>query len=200
MPPARVFLIDDHAVFCSGLSMLLGAGIPNIEISAVASLDAAMRDAQPSVDVILLDINLKGLNGIEGIALLKRKWPFAHILMLSSQDDPKTVSRALTCGADGFISKVETAENIIASVNQILLGQPSSMSPDSKGREQLGLTPRQLEILNLLNQGLSSKHMANRLALSTNTINKHVQSVLNHFGVSSRAEAIFVARSRGLIN
>ena len=197
---ARIFLIDDHAMFCSALRMLLAAGIPDVEISGVTSLDTAMQDAQSAVDVVLLDINLKGLNGIEGIALLKRKWPLARILMLSSQDDSKTVNRALSCGADGFISKAETAENIIASINQILLGEFSPALPEADGAEQRGLTPRQLEVLNLMHQGLPNKHMAKQLSLSENTVNKHVQAILDYFDVSSRAEAIFAARGQGLVN
>lgn len=200
MTSARIVLIDDHAMFCSALRMLLAAGIPNIEILGVTSLDAAMQDAHPRVDVVLLDINLKGLNGIESIPLLKRKWPLARILMLSSQDDPKTVNRAISCGADGFISKAETAENIITSINQILLGQFPPALPETHSPEQKSLTPRQLEMLNLMHQGLPNKLMARQLSLSEHTVHRHVQAVLEHFGVTNRAEALFVARNQGLVN
>ena len=198
MTPAHIVLIDDHAMFRSGLRMLLNAGIPDIEISESASLDAAMQDPQPRVDVVLLDINLKGLNGIDSIAPLKRKWPLAHIFMLSSQDDPKTVSLALSRGADGFISKVDTAENIIASINRTLLGQ-FSLSPLAASNTG-SLTPRQCEVLNLMHQGLSNKLMASQLSLSGNTVHRHVQAILDYFGATNRAEALFAARSQGLLH
>lgn len=200
MTPARIVLIDDHAMFRSGLGMLLAAGIPGIEISEAASLEAAMQNTQPSAAVVLLDINLKGLNGIESIALLKRKWPLARILMVSSQDDQKTVSQALSRGADGFISKTESAENIVASVNQILLGQFSPALPETNTPAQRSLTPRQLEVLNLMHQGLPNKLMASQLALSGNTVHRHVQAILGYFGASNRAEALFAARSQGLLH
>lgn len=200
MSRARILLIDDHAMFCSALRMLLAAGLPDIEISGVTSLDAAMQDTQPCVDLVLLDINLKGLNGIEGIALLKRKWPLARILMLSSQDDPKTVSEAIARGADGFISKAQTAENIITSINQILLGQFSPALPEAHGPKQQRLTPRQLEVLNLMHQGLPNKLMASQLSLSQNTVHRHVQAILDYFGATNRAEALFAARSQGLVH
>ena len=193
----RILLIDDHAMFRSGLSMLLAASIPGIEMLESASLDAAMQDTQPAIDVVLLDINLKGLNGIESIALLKRKWPPARILMVSSQDDPKTVSQAIARGADGFISKTETAENIIASINQILLGQYSSVPPAAGNIECL--TPRQLEVLNLIHQGLSSKVISSQLSISVNTTRSHVQAILNYFNASNRTEALFAARNQGLV-
>lgn len=200
MTHARILLIDDHAMFCSALRMLLAAGIPDIEISGVTSLDAAMQDTQPCVDLVLLDINLKGLNGIEGIALLKRKWPLARIFMLSSQDDPKTVSEAFSRGADGFISKAETAENIITSINQILLGQFSPALPETDSPEQRRLTPRQLEVLNLMHQGLPNKLMASQLSLSEHTVHRHVQAVLDYFGATNRVEALFAARNQGLVH
>ncbi|MFA6014871.1 MAG: response regulator transcription factor [Gallionellaceae bacterium] len=200
MTPARIFLIDDHPMFRSGLRMLLAAGIPDIEISESVSLDAAMQDTQSSIDVVLLDINLKGINGIEGIALLKRKWPLARILMVSSQDDPKTVSMAISRGADGFISKTETADNIIASINQILLGQFSPALPKTISPAQRSLTPRQLDVLNLMHQGLSNKLMASQLSLSKHTVHRHVQAILDHFGATNRAEALFAARNQGLVN
>lgn len=200
MTPARIVLVDDHAMFRSGLRMLLAAGLPDIEISEAASLDAAMQDTQPCVDVVLLDINLKGLNGIESIALLKRKWPLARVLMVSSQDDPKTVSQAISRGADGFISKAETAENIVASINQILLGQFSPALPETHGPEQQSLTPRQLEVLNLMHQGLPNKLMASQLSLSENTVHRHVQAVLDYFGATNRVEALFAARNQGLVH
>jgi len=199
MTPARIILIDDHAMFRTGLRMLLAAGISDIEISESASLDDAMQDPQPCVDVVLLDINLKGLNGIESIALLKRQWPLVRILIVSSQDDPKTISQAISRGADGFISKTETAQNIITTINQMLHGQFSPVLPETPSPEQQSLTPRQLEVLNLMHQGLPNKLMANQLSLSEHTVHRHVQAVLNYFGATNRVEALFAARSQGLV-
>ena len=199
MTAIRILLIDDHAMFRSGLGMLLTTGIPDTEICEAGSLDEAMSNTPDDVDVVLLDIKLNGLNGLEGIALLKRKWPLVPILMLSSQNEPETVRLALARGAAGFISKAETAEKIIATINLILRGEFSALSPADHSTTPRSLTPRQCEVLNLLHQGLSNKLIARQLALSENTVRRHVQGILEYFQMSSRAEAVFAARRQGLV-
>ncbi len=203
MTPTRILLIDDHAMFRTGLRLVLEAGKPGSEIFEAASLDEATGSAPDNLDVVLLDIHLNGLNGLECIALLQRKWPLVPILMLSSQDEPETVDTALARGAAGFISKAETAEKIIEAINLVLRGhfsgKFSGMSPEASRTAQRRLTPRQCEVLNLLHQGLSNKLIARQLELSDNTVRRHVQDILEYLQVSSRAEAVFAARRQGLI-
>ncbi|QFY42651.1 response regulator transcription factor [Candidatus Methylospira mobilis] len=199
MITAHILLIDDHAMFRTGLSLILGSGLPEAQIIEAGSLDTAIHNTLDNVDVVLLDINLPGLNGMDGIALLKRKWPRAPILILSSQDDAATVSMALVRGAAGFISKAATAEKIIESTRLALRGGFPVPSAATSRSSQRSLTPRQCEVLDLLNQGLSNKLIARQLSLSDNTVRRHVQDILEFFSVQSRAEAVFEARRRGLV-
>lgn len=196
----RMLLIDDHAMFRTGLRMVLEAKIPDTEIFEAGSVDEIMRGSQADIDLILLDINLVGLSGLESIALLKRKWPLVPILMLSAQDEAETVRLALARGAAGFVSKAETAEKIVEAVTQVLRGQYSALSPDDEKVAERHLTPRQCEVLNLLHQGLSNKLIARQLDLSDNTVRRHVQDILEFYGVASRAEAVFAARRQGHIS
>lgn len=200
MNAPRILLIDDHAMFRSGLRMVLNTGMPGAEIFEASSLHDAMDSAPEKMDVVLLDIKLNGLNGLEGIALLKRKWSQIPILVLSSQDEPETVRLALARGATGFVSKAETAEKIVASVNAALRGELSGLAPAAHSNAPRSLTPRQREVLVLLHQGLSNKLIARQLALSDNTVRRHVQDILEFFGVASRAEAVFAALRQRLIS
>ena len=200
MSATRILLIDDHAMFRAGLSMVLSAGIPGTEIVEAGSMNEAIDGIPDTVDVVLLDIKLNGPSGLEGIPLLKQKWPQVPILMLSSQDEPETVRLALARGATGFVSKAETAEKIIASINLVLRGEFPVLSPITNSTPQQRLTPRQCEVLGLLHQGLSNKLIARQLSLSDNTVRRHVQDILEFFKVASRAEAVFTARGRGLIS
>ncbi|HUX90257.1 MAG TPA: response regulator transcription factor [Gallionellaceae bacterium] len=208
MMTARILLIDDHAMFRSGLRMVLNASLPNAEVFEAGSLNEAMQSAPDRLDampdVILLDIKMPGLNGVEGMALLKRKWPQVPVLMLSSQDEPETVRLALARGATGFISKAETADNIILLLKRILRGELTTPEAQAGDRGDvlgalLHLTPRQCEVLDLLCQGMSNKLIARQLMLSENTVRGHVQAILGFLGVSSRSEAAFAARRRGLV-
>ncbi len=181
--------------------MVLNASIPNAEIFEAGTLDEATLNAPYMLDAILLDIKLPGLNGVDGITLLKRKWPQVPVLMLSSQDELETVRLSLARGAAGFISKADTADKIIALLNLVLRGELAARkAPAENERGAAHLTPRQCEVLDLLCQGMSNKLIARRLGLSENTVRGHVQGILEFLQVSSRSEAAFAARRRGLVS
>lgn len=198
----RILLVDDHAMFRSGLRMVLNESLPDAEVFEAGSLNEATLNTPDTLDIILLDIKLPGLNGMDGIALLKRKWPKVPVIVLSSQDDPETVRLALARGAVAFISKADTAEKIIALLNTILRGEspaPAAQPDIEVHGMPVHLTPRQCEVLDLLCQGMSNKLIARQLALSENTVRGHVQAILQFLHVSSRSEAAFTARRRGLV-
>lgn len=206
MLPARILLIDDHALFRCGLRMVLTTGIPDAVVAEAASLEEAMRGPIEEPALVLLDIQLHGLNGLEGIALVKRKWPGAAVVILSSDAGTHNVRQARERGAVAFVSKADTADNILSIIDQLRRGQPvlafpdrmSAQSDDGEASQQR-LTPRQCEVLDLLCQGLSNKVIGRRLNLSENTVRGHVQAVLAALQVSSRSEAGFAARRRGLV-
>lgn len=206
MLPAHILLIDDHALFRCGLRMVLTTGIPDLKVAECASLEEAMRSPMEAPALVLLDIQLHGLNGLEGIALVKRKWPRAEVLILSSQAEPQTVAQALERGAAGFVSKADTADKILAVIDQVRRGQPVASAAHARAFETIDaaapqrLTPRQCEVLDLLCQGLSNKVIGRRLNLSENTVRGHVQAVLSALRVSSRSEAGFAARRLGLVH
>jgi len=205
MLPPRILLIDDHALFRCGLRMVLAAGIAELETAEAASLDEAMHAPIADPSLVLLDIQLQGLNGLEGIALVKRKWPQALIVILSSDVAHKNVRLAMERGAAAFVSKAEPADRILAVIDQPRRGLPVAAAPavpapagEPDDARHL-LTPRQSEVLDLMCQGLSNKLIGRRLDLSENTVRGHVQAVLAALRVSSRSEAGFAARRRGLV-
>jgi DNA-binding NarL/FixJ family response regulator len=179
------------------MRMLLEARIDGAQVVAATSLsEAVMAEAMP--DAIVLDIMLSGVNGMEGLASLQRKWPQARIVMLSSQDDTDTRQQALARGAVGFVSKTEAGEQIVEAICHALRGQVAAPQARACAAQQY-LTPRQCEVLDLLNQGLTNKVIAKKLALSDNTVRRHVQDIFAFFGVASRTEAVFAARRQGLV-
>jgi DNA-binding NarL/FixJ family response regulator len=197
MSHPHILLIDDHALFRSGLRLVLQAGITGADISEAASLEQAVRAAEPPA-LVLLDIQLQGVNGLEGLGLLKQRWPDVPVVMLSSSAEPETIRLALSRGASAFCSKADTAEKIIGLIHQVLAGAlPAGKATPDTGKPRL--TPRQCEVLDLLSEGLSNKAIARRLDLSEFTVRAHVQAVLGVLGVSSRSQATFAARSSGLI-
>jgi DNA-binding NarL/FixJ family response regulator len=197
MNSPRLLLIDDHAIVTEGLRMLLEAKLDVVRVVTAMSLsEAVMGGTAP--DVIVLDIKLSGVNGLEGLALLRRKWPGARIVMLSSQDDADTRRQALARGAVAFVSKAEASEHVVEVICAVLHGQEPKPQAVHCAAQQY-LTPRQIEVLDMLNQGLTNKMIAKKLVLSDNTVRRHVQDIFAFFGVSSRTEAVFEARRQGLV-
>lgn len=203
-----ILLIDDHALFRTGVRLVLTTSMPALAVREAESLEQAMEGEPQAPVLIVLDIQLLGLNGIDGIGLLKRKWQQTPIVMLSSHSDADTISTTLARGAAAFVSKTETADKIVRVIDGILHGEPVATKIDASKRSSTrslettpsNLTPRQCEVLDFLCQGLSNKAIARRLALSENTVRGHVQAILEFLHVGSRSEAAFVARRQGLVD
>ena len=196
---SSILLIDDHAMFRAGLGMVINMAMPQATVLQAASVEAALTTQAAAPDMVLLDIKLNGTSGLEGIASMKQQWPGVPVVMLSSQDEPETARLALARGAVAFVSKAETADNIIGVIEKILRGELAGPAAGPADGNERRLTPRQREVLELLHQGLSNKLIARKLDLSSNTVRRHVQDILEFFQVVNRSEAVFAARRQALV-
>jgi DNA-binding NarL/FixJ family response regulator len=121
-----------------------------------------------------------------------------RVLVVSSHTDAQSVREARARGADGFIAKTEPAAKIVEAIQLALSAANTVSAAPSEGNAR-SLTPRQCEVIELMHQGLPNKVIAQRLGLSENTVRRHVQDILAFFEVGNRAEAVFIARQRGLV-
>ena len=195
-----ILLIDDHALFRAGLAMVMASGIPDVEVLEAGSIQEAMRQDGAAPDLVLLDIQLQGLNGLDGIGLVQRRWPQVPVLMLSSHTEAEKVRQALALGAADYLSKAHSADHMLAAITRALRGETARAPAGAPDEAKRALTTRQFEVLDLLCQGLSNKAIGRRLNLSENTVRGHVQATLAALEVSSRSQAAFTARQRGLIH
>lgn len=192
-----LLIIDDHAILLEGLGIALKQDMPDLEVHTASSIHAALQQALAPTGIVV-DIKLPGLNGLDGVTLLKKRWPLARLVMLSAQDDEYTRNNALERGVHCFLSKAESSPHIVARIRALLLAKDGEQQPAARG-EQDFLTARQCEVLELLCDGLSNKLIARELKLSDNTVRRHVQDILGYFAVSNRTEAVFEARRRGYV-
>jgi DNA-binding NarL/FixJ family response regulator len=199
--PLYILLIDDHAMLRSGLRMVLERGFIGARIEEAESLAGVARAQDDQPDLVLLDIEMPGLNGLDGLTVLKARWLGTPVVMLSSHVEPETVREALERGAAAYLTKAEPADKIIATLERVLRGESTVTPPQAMGNGDGApyLTPRQCEVLALLTEGLSNKLIGRRLDLSENTVRGHVQAVLAFLQVVSRSEATYAARQRGLV-
>ena len=212
MEHLRVLIADDHPVFRDGLRILLGS-LPETEIVGEASTgDEAIVQASLQPDVILMDLHMPGLNGIEATRTILRTSPHIGILVLTMFEDDDSVFAAMLAGARGYLLKGADQTEIARALTAVSHGE-AIFSPSIAGRLTQyfamlrhaslpqafpELTEREREILTLIAQGYNNTAIAGRLVLSPKTIRNHVSNIFNKLQVADRAQAIIRAREAGL--
>jgi DNA-binding NarL/FixJ family response regulator len=208
----RVVLADDHAIVREGLRSLLDATGGFVVVEAVGTAAEAIRSAVTHrPEVLVLDIGLPDMSGLDAAAQIARLAPDVRVLMLTMfDDDDDTVAAAIRIGVAGYVLKGAAPEDIIRAIGSVarddfVLGSGVSASVlaraidcGARGQPFPDLTAREREVQELLASGLGNASIAARLSISSNTVGNHVTSILAKLQVSSRAEAIVVSRGAGM--
>jgi len=200
---ARLLLVDDHPIVREGLRAYLALQ-PGLEVVAeagsVAEALARLDEARP--DLVLLDVKLEGESGLSLLAELRRRESAVRVLLLTSFLDEDYLREALRLGAAGYLLKRAGQGALLDGVRAALRGE-RALDPAAAalvptlGDDPLGrLTPRELEVLDLLAEGLSNKAVAKRLGVGEKTVKTHVSSLLGKLGVRDRTGAALYARGR----
>ncbi|KTT43830.1 LuxR family transcriptional regulator [Pseudomonas oryzihabitans] len=197
MSNSSILLIDDHALFRSSVALMLEMRLPRTTVSEASTIAEALAQALPTPDLILLDVQLEGTNGLEGIASLQEYWPLAKVVVVSAFDRDAIVCEAIQRGAMEFHAKTECPERLLERIQALLSGAPPE--PTTTGTTPLPLSPRQREVLELMCHGLTNKEIALQLRCSEHTVRSHVQAILTILQVSCRTEAADAARRLGLV-
>jgi DNA-binding NarL/FixJ family response regulator len=199
-----VLLADDHAIVRRGFRRLLEDD-PQITVVGEASDgDEAIRltaDLKPRV--VVMDAAMPNTNGLAATQVIARKWPDVAVLMLSMHSEQTLVRQALAAGAKGYVLKNAIDLDLAAAVKRVANGEtvidPAvdvGHTPGEKSR----LTPREMEVLQLICKGLSNKEIAVQLNVSANTVAVHRASIMNTVGVHKTAELVMYALQNGLVN
>lgn len=208
----RVIVADDHSLFRDGITSLLeAAGYEVVEQVGNGKLAIeAVRRYQP--DLVLLDIKMPVVDGIDALKKIRSEYPELRVVMLTVSDEDEDLFAAIQAGADGYLLKDLTSDEFLEMLSGLEQGeaaisrkvttrliagfqQLSSQVTDSKNL----LTSRELELLQLLAEGFSNKIIAERLFISENTVKYHIKNILQKFGVQNRTEAVALAMRQGLL-
>jgi NarL family two-component system response regulator LiaR len=206
--PIRVLIVDDHAVVRGGLRLFLLA-FDDLELVGEASsgerAPAMCAELQP--DVVLMDLMMPGMGGVEAIRLIRQRQPQVQVIALTSFPEDELVQAALRAGAISYLLKTISAGELAAAIRAAAAGQ-ATLAPEATqallrqaGPPPVGhdLTERERQVLALLVQGLSNAEIAARLVISESTAKFHVSNILAKLQASSRAEAVAVALQSGLV-
>jgi NarL family two-component system response regulator LiaR len=207
--PIRILLADDHMVVRSGLGTVLTAYDDLELVGEAADGEEAVRlceHLQP--DVVLMDLLMPKMDGVTATQLIKQRWPRIQVIALTSFKEKEYVEGALKAGANGYLLKNVSAEELVSAIRRAVAGQPS-LSPEAaqvliqKVNEPApigqDMTEREKEILALMAEGLSNSEIAERLVVSQSTVKFHVSNVLSKLGVTGRTEAVALAVKHHLV-
>jgi DNA-binding NarL/FixJ family response regulator len=201
-PPIRILIVDDHPLVREGLAARLSS-VPGIEVAGDVGSAAQALEQLPALkpDLLLTDIGMKEMNGIELTRLVVQQHPQVAVLILSMYDNPEYVQQSLQAGARGYVLKDAPSAQIVAAIESVA-GGGTYLSPGVAGRlfaqrsVERSLSQREKEILDHLAKGHSSKQIARELDISVRTVESHRQSIKRKLNLEGQAELIKYAVER----
>lgn len=203
--PIRVLIADDHPVVRAGLTSMLGTQT-ELEIvgSASSGEEVLAKLGQAKPDVLLLDLRMHGLSGVETLVAMKRAADETRVIILTSFETDEDIYRAVQAGAQGYLLKDTSLKEMVTAIRTVHAGKryiPQDIAARLADRMmRTDLTPREIEILKLLSKGPTNKEIGQALGISENTVKNHVNSIIEKLEVSDRTEAATTAIQRGLIS
>ena len=202
-----ILVVDDHPLYRDALLQVLRNAFAAYELRVASSAAQGLQQAESTqqLQLVLLDLGLPGLSGIEAVHAFRRNAPCAALVVVSASDQRRDVAAAFAAGAKAFISKATPSSVLVDVLRRVLAGElaaPEWITPTGGRadwqRTLTGLTPRQREILVLLCEGHSNKEIGLRSGLAEITVKMHVSAIFRFFGVANRTQAVVAARHAGL--
>jgi two-component system NarL family response regulator len=202
--PIRLVLIDDHPVFLEGLTQALGRQRDLVVVGqGTDGTEALALWEEHRPDVLLLDLAMSGLNGLDTLARIRQRHPQARVLMLTSSDDGDDAVAALDGGAAGYVTKAARYDELVDAIREVHAGgRPigAAVAQRLAARERGGpLTPREMEVLELLREGLTYAEIGQRLGVAQRTARAHVVAVKEKLSAANNAQAVARGFERGLL-
>lgn len=209
MTPLRLLLADDHPIVRDGLSAIAETQ-PDMEVVGEAGdgEEAVALAEKLRPDIVLMDLRMPRLTGVEAIRRIRARLPRTHILILTTYDNDESIMEGLQAGAQGYLLKGSSRQDLLSAIRATARGE-SRLQPSVAGRlisrlqagtMGMDLSPRELEVLKLIAQGKRNRDIAGDLFLSEKTVKAHVSSILKKLNAEDRTEAVTIGLRRGLIS
>jgi DNA-binding NarL/FixJ family response regulator len=203
--PIRVLCVDDHPIVRKGIASLLASEPDTVLVGEASNGKEAVelfRQLRP--DVMLIDLRMPQLDGISATRQIRREFPEARIIALTSYDGDQDIYQALEAGVRGYLLKETVHTEMIRAIRTVHGGKrlvpPEVAERLSEFFPQIALTPREVEVLSCVAQGLANKDIAARLGTASGTVKMHIQNILEKLGAADRTHAVTIAIRRGILH
>jgi len=206
-----LLIADDHPLFRAALRAAAADAVADLQVLEAESLDGVLAalESRPDVDLVLLDLHMPGNHGLAGLAAIRAQHPAVAVIVVSANDDPRVVRRALDHGAAGYLPKSSGLDELREAIRSVMaceqwlpaslrsaVARAQSSSQDAELAARLAsLSPQQFRVLALVAQGLLNKQIADRLDVQERTVKAHLSAIFERLGVRNRTQAGVVLRS-----
>jgi DNA-binding NarL/FixJ family response regulator len=212
-----ILLADDHALFRDGMHYVLRQLADDVEILDASSFSEMLKlaDANPTANLVLMDLHMPGSNGAASVRTFNLKYPQMPLVVVSGSEQREDMERVMEFGAMGFISKMTSSKVMLAALRMVLDGgvylppqllqqsmdhlEQGATDKRSRRSNEFGLTARQIDVLQYLSQGLSNKETALKMGLAEGTVKIHVAAIFQALHVSNRMDAVRAAQRLGML-
>jgi DNA-binding NarL/FixJ family response regulator len=200
-----IMTVEDHPVFREGLGLILASQTDMVVVAEASTADEALsqyRQVRP--DLVLMDQRLPGASGTEALIAIRNQFPQAKIIMLTTSSGDIEIQRALRAGASAYVLKSTPKNQLLQIIREVAAGRrriPSDVAgyvAEHLGQEDL--TPRELEVLEMIRDGNRNKQIADKLSISETTVNFHIKNIVDKLQANDRTHAVTIALRRGLLH
>lgn len=211
-----LLIADDHPLFRAALRQAAADAVADTRVSETDTLEGVLAalEADPGIDLVLLDLHMPGNHGLAGLAAIRAQYPGVAVVVVSANDDPRVVRRALDHGAAGYLPKSSGLDELRDAIRAVLACEqwlPSSLraavarTQSASGDADLAarlasLSPQQFRVLTLVAKGLLNKQIADRLEVQERTVKAHLSAIFDRLGVRNRTQASVVLRELELVD
>lgn len=202
--PIRILLVDDHSVVRMGLAAILGLDEGLCVVAEAEDASQALEKFKTErPDIVLMDVRMPGMSGIEALRSLRAAWPAARVLMLTTSELDEDIQQAIAAGACGYLPKSVQRDELSKAIRHVHGGGHYIPEAMARRLEQLArrrhLSAREIEVLDGMRRGLSNRDIASALSISEHTVKAHVKAILQKLESADRAEAVARGFEHGLL-